>query len=122
MNQLPELPKFLICDTHTEAERCFVLHTGFPRFLAECLVGLSDNDFAVIRRLWLEKVGDPLIYKRVMVDAKPEFLCIVDAYESMDENTMQPQQISQKFEATGQALLETLDKMAIWYYNEIASY
>lgn len=117
MKNLPEIPKFLICDSHSDKERAFVLHTQFPRFLAECLVGFSDSDFELIRKLWFEKVGDPLIYKRVMVDAMPEFLCIVDAYESLE-----PAHTEQQYEATGEALLTALDKMAIWYYNEITSY
>lgn len=31
------IPKFLICDSHEEPEREFVLHTHFPRFLAEVI-------------------------------------------------------------------------------------
>lgn len=29
------IPRFLICDTHEQPERVFVLHTQFPKFLAE---------------------------------------------------------------------------------------
>lgn len=51
---MSELPRFLICDAHDHPERHFVLHTRFPKFLAEAYEN-EDGSIDLKPALWLEQ-------------------------------------------------------------------
>lgn len=47
------IPRFLICDSHDQPDRHFLMHTNFPKFLAEAKENTDGTvDINVI--LWLE--------------------------------------------------------------------
>ena len=110
-------PKFLMCDSHAEPNRAFVLHTEFPRFLCEAFVDLDSDMIEDLSKQTQNEFGMPLITKEVLIDGEFEYLAIVAVME-----TFPPNPTKEYFEDLAMKASEAMELMAIFYENEIASY
>mgnify|MGYP001228299065 CR=1 FL=1 len=43
------IPKFLVCSSHEEPDRNFIIHNEYPRFIVEVLNDFKDEDIDSIR-------------------------------------------------------------------------
>lgn len=96
------LPKFLICDTH-ETDRVFVLHTQFPKFLAEAFCEFESEEEELKCKAAFPSGSS------VEIDGETEVLGVVEWYE----------------EPTGMSVddvAKLMSAMGDWYYKEIMSY
>lgn len=75
------LPRFLICDSHEYPDREFVLHTQFPKFLAEAIE--KDGTIEIKPVLWLEsgEVVDVGYNARLMREMGDWYYSEISSYE-----------------------------------------
>ena len=80
-NHLPP-PRFLVCDNHEDPEREFVLHTHFPKFLAEA-TDQVDGSILIVPILWLEagEVMDVGYNAKLMREMGDWFADEISSYE-----------------------------------------